>query len=48
MPHTGLDRATLQKRLCQYVDCLPQQEQEAIMAMLQAMAERRGCRADLP
>lgn len=47
MPQTGLDRATLQKRLCQYVDCLPQQEQEAIMAMLQAMAERRGCRADL-
>lgn len=45
--YTALDRATLQKRLLQYVDCLPQQELEAIMAMLQAMAEARGCRADL-
>lgn len=47
MSYTALDRATLQKRLLQYVDCLPQQELEAIMAMLQAMAEARGCRADL-
>lgn len=47
LAHPLIDRDALQRRILRYVDCLLQPERDAIMAMLQAMAEARGCRADI-